>query len=101
MRFSAFFTVLAVVIISVLTASPMQAQNLLTNGDFELPNIGNNIDIVYPTGSNLAGWLVASGDVDVAARGWQQISGAQSLDLSGNQPGTIFQDLHTVPGQVY
>lgn len=79
---------------------PALGQNLVVNGDFEQPNIAPAIVVVHLVGTTLDGWKVETGSVDTV-RNWQNASGAQSLDLSGDEPGSIYQDLSTVAGQRY
>jgi choice-of-anchor C domain-containing protein len=83
----------------------------VANGDFEDPDVsmspGN-----YPTysaGESFGGWTVASGNINHVGNdtvtppwpGWQAASGSQSVDLTGQEAGTIYQDLSTLTGQTY
>ena len=87
-----------------------RSQNLVSNGGFEDPAILHwyqpeaagstnitswTVDIPNPPGQNDQG-------VDIIRRtGWVQ-SGLQSIDMSGSPgPGTIYQNLATVPGKIY
>ena len=89
-----------------VTAAPTVGEtptdaNLATNGDFEVPDAGERFTL-YGAGSSFGRWTVESGSVDlIGGRYWQAAHGKQSVDLSGNEPGTIFQDLRTKPGQRY
>ncbi|MBL8045536.1 MAG: DUF642 domain-containing protein [Anaerolineales bacterium] len=83
------------------TNYPAQAQNLVTNGDFESPLVAPPLAVYYaPT--NFGGWVVDFGSVELIANGyWQAASGVQSVDLSGWAKGGIYQDLSTATGQSY
>ena len=72
--------------------------NLVVNGSFETPVTS----FIMPSmTSGLTGWTIAYGNIDLLSSGyWQSVAG-QNIDLNGNQPGGIYQDITTVPGQVY
>lgn len=76
--------------------------NLLKDGSFEKP-VTNGAPWTTHGKGQLAGWTVESGTVDVVAQYWKAARGKQSLDLSGmiNSPGTISQEIPTIPGQSY
>ena len=42
-----------------------------------------------------------SGSIDLIGGTWQAARGQQSVDLSGETAGAIYQDLPTVPGRRY
>jgi choice-of-anchor C domain-containing protein len=71
--------------------------NLVANGDFEnsgpIPAQGY---LTCPPGV-LNDWTIVN-SVDVIGGYWQPASGSQSLDLAGNEKGTISQILTTPPG---
>lgn len=73
-----------------------EAQNIVTGGFVDTFSAGFN-----PTGLN--GWTVGSGSVDLVSSGlWDPADGNFSVDMNGNQPGAIYQDLTgLVTGQVY
>ena len=75
-------------------------QNLVTNGSFETPLVMGSY-AAYSAGQTIDGWTVESSKVDLVETLWQAADGAQSVDLNGNGPGTIYQDVATVPGQEY
>ncbi len=81
-------------------ALALRAQNIVSNGDFESPYVGPTY-LGFAPGANLGGWVVEYWSVDVIGGYWQAVRGNQSLDLSGDQPGGIHQDLVTAPGQMY
>jgi choice-of-anchor C domain-containing protein len=74
------------------------AGNLVQNGSFEMPEVGEGATYIAP--ASFPGWEVAAGSVDIVGP-WEDADGAQSLDLAGYAPGTIYQDLCTVPGMPY
>lgn len=49
----------------------------------------------------ITGWTVTSGSVDYINGYWQAKDGVASIDLAGNNPGTISQVFDTVAGQLY
>ena len=78
--------------------------NLVHNGSFENPEVTGDFD-TYTAGQDIDGWHVETGSVDVteephfdAVRGK---ASAQAIDLNGNGPGSISQDLDTDAGQEY
>ncbi|HEX7861017.1 MAG TPA: choice-of-anchor C family protein [Verrucomicrobiae bacterium] len=87
--------------VSVTSLGPVSPQTL-ANGSFENPPVGGSY-VPFLTGANIDGWIVESGTVEVVGTYWQAAAGTQSLDLSGigEEAGTIYQDVATVPGQTY
>lgn len=88
------------------------AQNLVTNGDFEsgTGSIGANSWVTFTSSSPLSGWNVLPvGNVVVVGAGstftWLTPSPSKELDLSGTGPDSVgsgvFQTLATVIGQTY
>ncbi len=75
-------------------------ENLVFNGDFESPDAGHSFK-TYRFGQTFGGWTVESGTVDHVGLFFTAASGIQSVDLSGDRPGVIYQDLATAPGQSY
>ena len=74
--------------------------NLINNGSFEIPDIGERHFQVFYSGSYLGNWYVASGSVDIV-HNWPAATGKQSLDLEGYGRGIILQNIDTVSGQYY
>jgi eukaryotic-like serine/threonine-protein kinase len=75
--------------------------NLLVNGSFE-----KGPAVVawrnYAAGStDIPGWTVSRGNIDVVANDWPASHGAHSLDLDGAVPGAIRQTFATVSGRRY
>jgi choice-of-anchor C domain-containing protein len=75
------------------------ATDLVSDGGFESPAIGGTWAMVFAGGS-VGPWVVDAESVDVVAM-WQDAEGNQSLDLSGADAGSVYQDLATVPGETY
>ncbi|CAK9077342.1 Halomucin [Durusdinium trenchii] len=71
----------------------------IRNGDFEDPMIGRSPYRAF--GSELPGWTIESGTVDVVGNYWVAAKGKQSLDLSGHGPAVLSQEIETVPGTTY
>ncbi len=85
--------------LGALGASPVAAQNLVQNGDFEAPSITGTLTLTgCPAGF---AWCIGQGNIDLVESAWVPAEGRQSLDLNGDAPGSIFQDLLTVPGLRY
>ena len=58
--------------------------------------------VTLGTGSNcISGWSVTGGSVDLVDTYWQAKDGSYSIDLAGNEPGTISQTFDTVAGTTY
>jgi choice-of-anchor C domain-containing protein len=98
-RIQSLTALLCLLLLSVI-AYPLRAANLLANGGFETPNVEgtHNFYSVTPPGF---GWVLESGTIDIMDDAWQHAAGEQSLDLHGNSPGTIYQDIATEPGERY
>jgi hypothetical protein len=87
----------------------LAAQNLLVNGGFEAPalNAGSYVTVDPNQEPPAFGWIVASGNVDVARLPlfpfiqYPAYEGFQALDLNGTESGAVSQDFATVVGQPY
>ena len=81
--------------------SVMAADSLVNNGGFEVP--GDIFPYRVFTGTDMPGWTVETGTVEIVGTYWEAAEGTQSLDLNGifEQIGTISQVIPTIPGQVY
>jgi choice-of-anchor C domain-containing protein len=82
--------------------------NLVVNGSFESPVVPLGSGAIgNMTGTQLTGWTIASGNIDLVGLQspgifyWQPAAGNQSIDLDGTTPGAIYQDIQTVAGQAY
>jgi hypothetical protein len=91
---------------------PPPAVNLLVNGSFEEPNTSTSTIgwLTYgPVGlpghalaaPTIPGWKITGGTVDVTSWYWPAADGKQSLDLVGDNTGTIEQSFATETGREY
>jgi len=75
--------------------------NLIVDGSFENPDIGGNFT-TFGTGATIGGaWNIDSGSIDLINGYWPSSEGGQSLDMSGNNAGTISQSFATIVGHTY
>jgi uncharacterized protein DUF642/PEP-CTERM motif-containing protein len=109
-------TYLAAIALTALvlgTAAHPARADLIVNGGFEFPPIGNVFYQNYGTftnnpyaGPSFQGWAVTTNNVDIVnpIAGWNApaYQGAQILDLVGyGSTGAISQSFATTPGQIY
>src|SRR5947209_7911389 len=95
--------VMAAALLAAGAAVPATASasvDAVSNGSFETPDAGTGFT-TFGAGSDMGGWTVTAGSVDLLGTGWQAADGQQSVDMSGNGPGTIAQTLSTSPGTQY
>ena len=88
----------------LLAATPIAAAEatIVINGSFEQGPASVGRWTTFGTGSTaITGWTVTGGSVDLIGSYWNHSDGARSLDLSGNQAGTIAQMIPTIAGQRY
>jgi choice-of-anchor C domain-containing protein len=71
--------------------------NLLVDGSFETP-IASQPFQTFGTGALGTAWTVTAGSVDLIGNYWQTAQGSQSVDMSGNENGTISQTINLAPG---
>jgi choice-of-anchor C domain-containing protein len=93
----------AIAPLAILTSNPAAAAAFV-NGSFESSTCGAGAGgfATVSAGNNcITGWTVASGSVDYINGYWQAKDGVASIDLAGNNPGTISQAFDTVAGQLY
>lgn len=92
---------LAFLLAAALPATPIAAENLLTNGSFELgPAPGESMPV--PMGSSsIPGWVVVGAPVDYVGTLWNAAEGTRSMALNGTTPGGISQSIPTVSGEIY
>jgi choice-of-anchor C domain-containing protein len=81
-------------------ARPAHA-GLILNGGFESPTGTPPFQVL--TGSQLTGWSITSGSVDIINGYWPASEGKQSIDLAGttSNGGTIEQTFATTAGVTY
>lgn len=99
------------VMVFLLLIPCLASANLVTNWDFESPQITENYYRVVNSGTDgLAGWNVRGKSIDIVNDvldtshdlGWWAHSGNQGIDLAGTPgPGGIGQDINTIIGQLY
>jgi choice-of-anchor C domain-containing protein len=79
---------------SLLCASGAQAVTVI-NGSFESGiDPGSFTTVGAGDSTSITGWTVASGSVDYIGTYWQPGDANRSIDMSGNEPGSISQTLH-------
>lgn len=83
--------------------------NIVVNGGFEVPaESPDSVTFFTAPSSGITGWTVGSTPLDGTSAGSVEIDhfawafqGAQAIDLDGYNPGALYQDLSTTPGQAY
>lgn len=71
------------------------------NGSFESGNAPGAFLVVNNGATDIDSWNVTSGSVDYIGTYWTAADGTRSIDLSGNEAGTISQTFDTVIGATY
>ena len=71
-------------------------ENLIKNGDFELPVLGTTGFQTYKTNGasvsdKLTDWTISGAGIDHIKQYWNAYSGSQSLDMSALAAGSISQ----------
>jgi choice-of-anchor C domain-containing protein len=93
----------AVAPLALFAAAPAAAAGFI-NGSFESSTCVAAAG-VYATVSAgngcITGWTVDSGSVDYINGYWEAKDGVASIDLAGNNPGTISQTFDTIAGKLY
>jgi choice-of-anchor C domain-containing protein len=94
---------LALLVICAFTlGKPAAAQNLVTNGSFE---VGVNPGLFHQVNAgdtDITGWHVTNGSVDYIGTLWVAQDGERSIDMSGSVAGTMAQQtIATTIGQEY
>ena len=97
MKGKQFLAVSAALVAACATGSAFA--QIVQNGSFESPVVASPFQVSPP--QPIANWTVTSGTVDLVDGYWQAHSGVQSVDLSGNGPGTITQDIALDTGSLY
>jgi choice-of-anchor C domain-containing protein len=84
--------------LALASAAPASAAAGLQNGGFEDPAISPNAYRTVLAGESVGAWQVTNGSVDlIQTKLYQAAEGEQSLDLNGEEPGTVQQNLSTLP----
>ena len=90
---------------ALLSAAPAGAQNIVANPGFETPVVppaNPNHILTFNAGSDVGGWMVSSGNIEILDKDRiQPAGGDQSIDMNGVAIGAIYQDLATVAGRRY
>lgn len=81
--------------------APVAHASGIVNGGFEDSTFSGNFQTIYAGSSDLSGWNIDSGSVDLINTYWAPSAGSYSLDLNGNSAATISQSFATVAGQNY
>ena len=71
------------------------------NGSFEFGTVVGGFVTIGPGSDFISPWAVASGTIDVIGTYWTSADGAQSIDLNGNEAGTLAQTIPTRSGCTY
>jgi hypothetical protein len=92
-------------IVSMLLHISVRAQNLLTNGSFEVPVLTGQEKSMFATNNTLVGWTIGpTGSIYLvrppAGARLAAVDGAQYVDLNGRGL-TLSQSFTTITGQVY
>ena len=82
-------------------AGNVVAGNLLQNGGFEEGPDPGEYKLHQAGSTELRGWTVSRGNVDVVGSFFPASEGSRCLDLDGLQPGGIRQTVPTKAGQKY
>ncbi len=75
---------------------------IASNGGFELGTApGTFSTILSGDSTSITDWTVNSGSVDYIGTYWQASDGSRSIDLNGNEAGSISQTFATTAGATY
>jgi choice-of-anchor C domain-containing protein len=103
-----YFLVAVILVLGVVLGSVVAQANLITNGGFEEgtnPPTGIQFRTLlgggHPYSDDISGWTVTNGNVDWINEAWTPAEGLRSLDLNGNDPGTVATTFATTPGATY
>jgi choice-of-anchor C domain-containing protein len=90
------------IVVALCAGAGLATNAQIVNGSFETPDAGGSYS-AFVAPSDVGGWIVENGSVEVVGTYWQAAVGNQSLDLSGiwDWAGTIYQDIATEPGKQY
>jgi choice-of-anchor C domain-containing protein len=86
-------------------AATVSAALPFANGGFEhgTYSVSGGFQTLGPAATNINNWVVGpSGDIQwIKGEYWNAHSGDKSIDLSGDVPGSIYQDIETVANKWY
>jgi len=97
-------TALLVIVGLFVAMNPTSAwANITQNGSFEIATVdpGTGFIMLNSGSTSIAGWTVASSNIDYIGTLWQASDGIRSVDLNGSTAGGLWQDLPTVVGESY
>lgn len=89
-----------IAIAAMVLLTPMAQAAAFSNGGFEAGTDTGPFTTVN-NGGTMGAWSVVSGSVDLIYSYWTPSEGHYSLDLNGNQAGSIQQLFDTVAGKTY
>ena len=90
-------------VIDDILIEEVPTEGAIRNGSFEELVIGGSYQAFFAGTDIGGGWIVEDGTVEIVRDYWKAAEGHQSIDLSGlfEMAGTIYQEIATIPGQVY
>jgi choice-of-anchor C domain-containing protein len=78
------------------------ATNIATNGSFENAGCSSAYQTVFsPDSTTITGWTIGGNSIDWICSYWPAQDGSNSIDMSGNAPGAVSQNISTVSGATY
>jgi len=93
--------------VPILLAGSVEAQNLLTNGSFESPDVATGTVGVFTNPGDVPGWIEDTGGFDPCGIEIQDnccgtpLFGDQHLEPDSNCPSRVTQSVTTQPGAKY
>jgi len=97
-----FLGVAAALAILAAVSPASAAVNLVSNGSFEIgTDPGSFTTLNAVDSATIPGWTVGSGSIDYIGSYWQAGDGVRSLDMSGNDLGSISQSFAVTDGALY
>ena len=77
------------------------ATNLVKNGGFEEPRLGENVGFVECPDGVVQDWVIGGAGIDHIRTYWTPSEGKHSIDLSRRGRGSVSQSLPTIAGGLY
>ena len=94
--------VILVSFIFILGLSTVSMATPFQNGSFEDGPDVIDITTLWAVSTDITGWTVVSGSIDLIGSYWDASDGDRSIDLNGGvEPGAISQVFDTEPGALY
>jgi choice-of-anchor C domain-containing protein len=91
----------ALAVASLALPASALAAGTITNGSFEEGPTVEPFETLAAGSPVLSEWTIVSGSVDAIGGYWQASQGSWSLDLNGNDAGTISHTISTTVGATY